>query len=141
MFVFSSLASLLQPMRKPLADWEEGATDLHRGRLFAGGIFIFPLFSPALASHLKLTQPQLTTIVLAWVIPTMVLSPTDRPALQWDDRTIPLRGSSGKNYRSLRPMVMLASFCRLVLNRIRDVCERDSQDTRRYHSTIFNHFS
>jgi len=33
--------------------------------LFAGGIFIFPLFSPALASHLKLTQPQLTTIVLA----------------------------------------------------------------------------
>lgn len=36
-------------------------------RLFAGGIFIFPLLSPALASHLKLTQPQLTTIVLAWV--------------------------------------------------------------------------
>ncbi|TFK29833.1 hypothetical protein FA15DRAFT_663109 [Coprinopsis marcescibilis] len=31
----------------------------------AGGIFTFPLMSPILASHLKLTQPQLTTIVLA----------------------------------------------------------------------------
>ena len=34
-------------------------------RLCAGGIFTFPLLSPALAEHLKLTQPQLTTIVLA----------------------------------------------------------------------------
>ncbi|KAI9510884.1 MFS general substrate transporter [Russula earlei] len=32
--------------------------------LFAGGIFTFPLLSPALARHLKLTQPQLTTIAL-----------------------------------------------------------------------------
>ncbi|KAI0314268.1 MFS general substrate transporter [Amylostereum chailletii] len=31
----------------------------------AGGIFTFPLLSPSLALHLKLTQPQLTTIVLA----------------------------------------------------------------------------
>ncbi|KIK97495.1 hypothetical protein PAXRUDRAFT_824888 [Paxillus rubicundulus Ve08.2h10] len=31
----------------------------------AGGIFCFPLISPALATHLKLTQPQLTTIALA----------------------------------------------------------------------------
>ncbi len=31
----------------------------------AGGIFTFPLMSPVLAEHLKLTQPQLTTIVLA----------------------------------------------------------------------------
>ncbi|KAI0306537.1 MFS general substrate transporter [Multifurca ochricompacta] len=32
--------------------------------LLAGGIFTFPLLSPALAFHLKLTQPQLTTIAL-----------------------------------------------------------------------------
>ncbi|KIJ16691.1 hypothetical protein PAXINDRAFT_168186 [Paxillus involutus ATCC 200175] len=31
----------------------------------AGGIYCFPLISPALATHLKLTQPQLTTIALA----------------------------------------------------------------------------
>ncbi|KAF8654209.1 hypothetical protein AX16_003735 [Volvariella volvacea WC 439] len=36
--------------------------------LSAGGIFIFPLLSPALASLLKLSQPQLTTIVLAGMI-------------------------------------------------------------------------
>ncbi|KII88648.1 hypothetical protein PLICRDRAFT_124849 [Plicaturopsis crispa FD-325 SS-3] len=36
--------------------------------LFAGGIFVFPILSPALASHLKLTQPQLTTIVLFGMI-------------------------------------------------------------------------
>jgi len=36
--------------------------------LCAGGIFTFPLISPALASHLKLTQPQLTTIVLAGMV-------------------------------------------------------------------------
>lgn len=34
----------------------------------AGGIFTFPLMSPALAQHLKLTQPQLTTIVLAGMV-------------------------------------------------------------------------
>lgn len=33
--------------------------------LCAGGVFCFPLISPALVSHLKLTQPQLTTIALA----------------------------------------------------------------------------
>ncbi|KAI0050909.1 MFS general substrate transporter [Auriscalpium vulgare] len=33
--------------------------------LLAGGIFTFPLLSPSLALHLKLTQPQLTTIVLS----------------------------------------------------------------------------
>ncbi|KIJ16685.1 hypothetical protein PAXINDRAFT_10393 [Paxillus involutus ATCC 200175] len=33
----------------------------------AGGVFCFPLISPALASHLKLTQPQLTTIALAGI--------------------------------------------------------------------------
>ncbi|KAF6765100.1 MFS general substrate transporter [Ephemerocybe angulata] len=31
----------------------------------AGGIFTFPLMSPVLSEHLKLTQPQLTTIALA----------------------------------------------------------------------------
>ncbi|KAH7914976.1 MFS general substrate transporter [Hygrophoropsis aurantiaca] len=31
----------------------------------AGGVFTFPLMSPALVTHLKLTQPQLTTIALA----------------------------------------------------------------------------
>ncbi|TFK54969.1 MFS general substrate transporter [Heliocybe sulcata] len=36
--------------------------------LCAGGIFTFPLMSPALATHLKLTQPQLTTIVLAGMV-------------------------------------------------------------------------
>ncbi|KAI5122073.1 hypothetical protein M0805_006056 [Coniferiporia weirii] len=36
--------------------------------LCAGGIFTFPLLSPTLAEHLKLTQPQLTTIVLAGMI-------------------------------------------------------------------------
>ncbi|KAF9242096.1 MFS general substrate transporter [Melanogaster broomeanus] len=33
--------------------------------LTAGGIFCFPLISPALVTHLKLTQPQLTTIAVA----------------------------------------------------------------------------
>lgn len=33
--------------------------------LSAGGIFCFPMFSPSLASHLHLTQSQLSTIVLA----------------------------------------------------------------------------
>ncbi|KAJ6596781.1 major facilitator superfamily domain-containing protein [Mycena vulgaris] len=33
--------------------------------LCAGGVFMFPLFSPVLAQHVKLTQPQLTSIVLA----------------------------------------------------------------------------
>ncbi|KAJ7940748.1 MFS general substrate transporter [Mycena leptocephala] len=33
--------------------------------LCAGGVFTFPLLSPVLAQHVKLTQPQLTTIVLA----------------------------------------------------------------------------
>jgi hypothetical protein len=32
--------------------------------LLAGGIFTFPLLSPVLAHHCKLTQPQLTTIAL-----------------------------------------------------------------------------
>ncbi|KAI9574170.1 MFS general substrate transporter [Boletus coccyginus] len=31
----------------------------------AGGVFCFPIISPELATHLKLTQPQLTTIALA----------------------------------------------------------------------------
>ncbi|KAF8902028.1 major facilitator superfamily domain-containing protein [Gymnopilus junonius] len=34
-------------------------------RLCAGGMFTFPLMSPSLAVHLKLTQTQLTTIILA----------------------------------------------------------------------------
>ncbi|KAJ7156094.1 MFS general substrate transporter [Mycena crocata] len=33
--------------------------------LCAGGVFTFPLLSPVLAQHVKLTQPQLTSIVLA----------------------------------------------------------------------------
>ncbi|KAJ7470654.1 MFS general substrate transporter [Mycena latifolia] len=33
--------------------------------LCAGGVFMFPLFSPVLAQQVKLTQPQLTSIVLA----------------------------------------------------------------------------
>ncbi|EAU88607.2 hypothetical protein CC1G_04313 [Coprinopsis cinerea okayama7 len=33
--------------------------------IWAGGIFTFPLMSPILAEHSKLSQPQLTTIVLA----------------------------------------------------------------------------
>ncbi|KAJ3887347.1 major facilitator superfamily domain-containing protein [Lentinula edodes] len=33
--------------------------------LFAGGIFVFPLLAPALIEHLKLTQPQLSSIALA----------------------------------------------------------------------------
>ncbi|KAJ8593008.1 MFS general substrate transporter [Rhizopogon salebrosus TDB-379] len=33
--------------------------------LFAAGVYTFPLISPALIAHLKLTQPQLTTIALA----------------------------------------------------------------------------
>jgi len=36
-------------------------------RLCAGGIFTFPLLSPAMAAHVKLSQPQLTTIALAFV--------------------------------------------------------------------------
>ncbi|KAJ7774706.1 MFS general substrate transporter, partial [Mycena metata] len=34
-------------------------------RLCAGGVFTFPLLSPVLAERVKLTQPQLTSIVLA----------------------------------------------------------------------------
>lgn len=33
--------------------------------LCAGGIFTFPLLSPAMATHVKLSQPELTTIALA----------------------------------------------------------------------------
>ncbi|KAK7693640.1 hypothetical protein QCA50_003209 [Cerrena zonata] len=33
--------------------------------LCAGGVYSFPLISPALVRHMKLTQPQLTTIALA----------------------------------------------------------------------------
>ncbi|KAJ3726085.1 major facilitator superfamily domain-containing protein [Lentinula raphanica] len=33
--------------------------------LFAGGIFVFPLLAPAFMEHLKLTQPQLSSIALA----------------------------------------------------------------------------
>ncbi|KAF8838325.1 hypothetical protein BDN67DRAFT_1013156 [Paxillus ammoniavirescens] len=33
----------------------------------AGGVYCFPLISPALAAQLKLTQPQLTTIALAGI--------------------------------------------------------------------------
>ncbi|KAF9456515.1 MFS general substrate transporter [Collybia nuda] len=36
--------------------------------LTAGGVFIFPMFSPVLASQLKLHQPQVTTIILAGMI-------------------------------------------------------------------------
>ncbi|KAI6043419.1 MFS general substrate transporter [Pisolithus marmoratus] len=42
--------------------------------LCAGGIFCFPLISPALATHLKLTQPQLTTIALAGMVGQYPLS-------------------------------------------------------------------
>ncbi|KAF9001869.1 major facilitator superfamily domain-containing protein [Cyathus striatus] len=38
---------------------------LSANALFAGGIFTFPLASPAIAVHSRLSQPQLTTIVLA----------------------------------------------------------------------------
>ncbi|KAJ7582909.1 MFS general substrate transporter [Mycena floridula] len=41
----------------------------------AGGIFTFPLIAPALATHLKLSQPQLTTIVLAGMVGQYPLSP------------------------------------------------------------------
>ncbi|KIP08793.1 hypothetical protein PHLGIDRAFT_126758 [Phlebiopsis gigantea 11061_1 CR5-6] len=34
----------------------------------AGGLFIFPLFSPALVQHHHFTQPQLTTIVLSGMV-------------------------------------------------------------------------
>ena len=36
-------------------------------RLCAGGVLTFPLMSPALATRMKFTQPQLTSIVLAYV--------------------------------------------------------------------------
>ena len=34
----------------------------------AGGVFTFPLMSPGLATQFNLSQPQLTTIVLACVL-------------------------------------------------------------------------
>ncbi|KAI5987318.1 MFS general substrate transporter [Pisolithus marmoratus] len=40
----------------------------------AGGIFCFPLLSPALATHLNLTQPELTTIALAGMVGQYPLS-------------------------------------------------------------------
>ncbi|RDB20968.1 putative transporter MCH1 [Hypsizygus marmoreus] len=43
--------------------------------LTAGGIFMFPILSPALASILKFTQPQLTTIVLAGMVGQYPFSP------------------------------------------------------------------
>ncbi|KAF8636738.1 hypothetical protein AX17_003541 [Amanita inopinata Kibby_2008] len=43
--------------------------------LFAGGIFTLPLLSSPLASHLDLSQPQLTTIVLAGIIGQYPLAP------------------------------------------------------------------
>ncbi|TCD60535.1 putative monocarboxylate transporter mch1 [Steccherinum ochraceum] len=36
--------------------------------LCAGGVYSFPLISPALVTHMKLTQPQLTTIALAGMV-------------------------------------------------------------------------
>ncbi|CAL1704917.1 unnamed protein product [Somion occarium] len=36
--------------------------------LCAGGVYSFPLISPALVAHMKLTQPQLTTIALAGMV-------------------------------------------------------------------------
>lgn len=36
--------------------------------LCAGGVYSFPLISPGLLNHLKLTQPQLTTIALAGMV-------------------------------------------------------------------------
>ncbi|KAI0797721.1 major facilitator superfamily domain-containing protein [Abortiporus biennis] len=36
--------------------------------LCAGGVYSFPLISPALVKHMKLTQPQLTTIALAGMV-------------------------------------------------------------------------
>ncbi|THH01995.1 hypothetical protein EW145_g6815 [Phellinidium pouzarii] len=50
---------------------EQWLTDRMTGggrRLCAGGIFTFPLFSPFLVEHFKLTAPRLTTIVLAGMI-------------------------------------------------------------------------
>ncbi|KAI0006067.1 MFS general substrate transporter [Russula compacta] len=51
--------SVLQTFRSSLA-----CLSIAANALSAGGIFTFPLLSPALARHLKLTQPQLTTIAL-----------------------------------------------------------------------------
>ncbi|KAI5983058.1 MFS general substrate transporter [Pisolithus albus] len=67
-------------MSFPIKQGSEGGPYVRRARLAlacvsiaanalcAGGIFCFPLMSPALATHLKLTQPQLTTIALAGMI-------------------------------------------------------------------------
>ncbi|CAA7271802.1 unnamed protein product [Cyclocybe aegerita] len=51
--------------------------------LCAGGMFTFPLISPVLAAHCKLSQPQLTTIILAgmmsqYTIAALVGSVIDR---------------------------------------------------------------
>ncbi|KAF5381123.1 hypothetical protein D9615_003866 [Tricholomella constricta] len=43
--------------------------------LVAGGVFVFPVLSPALASILKLSQPQLTTVALAGIIGQYPFSP------------------------------------------------------------------
>ncbi|KIJ68880.1 hypothetical protein HYDPIDRAFT_178843 [Hydnomerulius pinastri MD-312] len=42
-----------------------GCLSIGANAICAGGVFCFPLISPALVTHLKLTQPQLTTIALA----------------------------------------------------------------------------
>ncbi|ETW85749.1 hypothetical protein HETIRDRAFT_379852 [Heterobasidion irregulare TC 32-1] len=59
----SAQSSLLQRVRLGLT-----CCSIAANALFAGGIFTFPLLAPALAVHLNLTQPQLTTIVLAGMI-------------------------------------------------------------------------
>lgn len=46
--------------------WNQIDTDTLSTRICAGGVFCFPIISPALVAHLKLTQPQLTTIALAY---------------------------------------------------------------------------
>ncbi|KAI0082743.1 MFS general substrate transporter [Panus rudis PR-1116 ss-1] len=43
--------------------------------LCAGGVFTFPLISPALVTHMKLTQPQLTTIAVAGMVGQYPLAP------------------------------------------------------------------
>ncbi|KAF8078054.1 MFS general substrate transporter [Lyophyllum atratum] len=43
--------------------------------LVAGGVFVFPVLSPALASILKLSQPQLTTVALVGIIGQYPFSP------------------------------------------------------------------
>jgi hypothetical protein len=62
-----TLTEIFVPTLQPIIHRHDGYSILANS-ITAGGIFCFPLYAPILAKDLSLTQPQLSTIALAWVL-------------------------------------------------------------------------